>query len=281
MESLGNWLQTARTAKGVSLKEVEEVTRIRVRYLEALEAGEYESMPGGEAQVRGFLRRYASFLGLSADEATTRYMQEVHGEIEAAHLAAPRAAKTSEATTAMSLTAPTGQALWTAFWIAGAVATVVLLALGGWWVATRSGLLSHPTATPIPVATTEMPPTAPPPNTATASQTPQATPTFPVAASGGVTLTLEPLEHVWVRVTADGFTVFEGMIGPDSTQPPWTAEELVVVETGNGAGVIAVVNGQVQGPVGGRGEVCARGWGAEGELEVPPPSIPTPTSEDG
>jgi hypothetical protein len=100
--------------------------------------------------------------------------------------------------------------------------------------------------------------------------TPEATPTFPASADGGVALTLEALEHTWVRVAADGFVTYEGMVTLDNPLS-WTAAEMVVVETGNGAGVIAVVNGQSQGPLCGRGEVCARGWGPQGKIEVPPP----------
>jgi hypothetical protein len=102
----------------------------------------------------------------------------------------------------------------------------------------------------------------------TSVPTPAATPTFPVSTNG-VTMTLEAREHVWVRVTVDGFTAFEGMLSPGAPQT-WVGQEMVIVETGNGAGVVAVVNGQSQGPLCGRGEVCARGWGPEGEIPVSP-----------
>jgi cytoskeleton protein RodZ len=57
-------LRAAREARGLSYQDVEAATRIRARYLEALETGKYDVMPGGEAQVRGFLRRYATFLNI-------------------------------------------------------------------------------------------------------------------------------------------------------------------------------------------------------------------------
>jgi hypothetical protein len=99
-------------------------------------------------------------------------------------------------------------------------------------------------------------------------------------ATGGLTLTLHPLEHVWVRVTADDLIVFEGMLDPESPQT-WGAQEMVIVETGNGAGVVAEVNGQSQGPIGSRGEASARGWAPDGELEVPPPSVLPSELEEG
>lgn len=281
MEDLGNWLRTAREAKGLSLQDVEAVTRIRARYLEALEVENYTAMPGGEAQVRGFLRRYASFLGLSPEEAIARYEQEVpKGREEAAPIVPlpPRPV-------APSPQMPITPSPWHRLQVPGAIAAVVLLVLAGLVLLSRSGLFSPSHATPPsavptdvlqPIAESPVPHLTP----TGVSVPPQVTPVFPVAAGGGITLTLQPLEHVWVRVTVDGFTAFEGMLAPGSPQT-WTAGELVIVETGNGAGVVAVINGQPQGPLCGRGEVCARGWGPAGEVNVPAPSVLPSTPETG
>jgi cytoskeletal protein RodZ len=56
---------------GVSLAEVEVATRIRQKYLSALEADEWHLLPG-EVVGRGFLRNYADYLGLDPDEAIER-----------------------------------------------------------------------------------------------------------------------------------------------------------------------------------------------------------------
>jgi len=263
MKDLGKWLQSAREAKGLSLADVENATRIRVRYLEALEIGNYEIFPGGEPQIRGFLRRYAAFLGLSPEEAIARY-REVHGPV-AEEAAPPAPATLVTPARPMDIT----PSRWRGWQVAAVVGLVVIFLLGGWWLLSPRGLTPSPSPTSPPTATEGLVAVSTRP-TATVPA-PETTPTFPVAPSGGITLTLEPLEHVWVRVTADGFTVFEGMLSPEGPRT-WTGQEMVVVETGNGAGLIAVVNGQVQGPIGGRGEVCARGWGPEGELEIPTPA---------
>ena len=55
METLGVWLRQTREAQGSSLEEVEAETRIRPRFLEALEQGDYGVFPGGTVQIRGFL----------------------------------------------------------------------------------------------------------------------------------------------------------------------------------------------------------------------------------
>jgi hypothetical protein len=106
--------------------------------------------------------------------------------------------------------------------------------------------------------------------TATATPTPPpATPTATSDLQEGVTLTLEATEHVWVRVTKDGQKAYTGLMAPGQVES-WSGEESVTVHTGNGAGLLVTVDGQAQGAMCGRGEVCARAWGPAGELAVPP-----------
>jgi cytoskeletal protein RodZ len=67
MSSIGQQLKQAREARGLIIKQVVQATRIRAHYLEAMEADDFSSMPSA-AQARGFLRSYANFLELNADE---------------------------------------------------------------------------------------------------------------------------------------------------------------------------------------------------------------------
>ncbi len=66
-DTIGQRLKEARLVRHISLQDISEATRIRLRYLEALEADDYSSMPSA-AQARGFLRNYALFLGLDLDQ---------------------------------------------------------------------------------------------------------------------------------------------------------------------------------------------------------------------
>lgn len=276
--SPGSRLRMARQDRGLSLEDVEAATKIRKRYLEAMETGDYSVMPGGESQVRGFLRRYASFLGIPPEEIIALYERETHRETEVpatpAALAAP-VAPPAPRTSASPLSArPSARLGWSGWRIAGLLISLVaflgVIALGIFWFTNRPGRFFSAPPSPSPATHIRTPafpsPIVPVTRTPTVPPTPAATPTFPVSTSG-VTLTLQAREHVWVRVTVDGFTAFEGMLSPDAPQT-WVGEEMVIVETGNGAGVEAIVNGQSQGLLCGRGEVCTRGWGPEGEIEV-------------
>lgn len=63
MRELGQLLRDRRLKLGISLEEVQTKTKIRKRYLQALEDGDWDALPG-EVYARGFVRSYAELLGL-------------------------------------------------------------------------------------------------------------------------------------------------------------------------------------------------------------------------
>src|SRR5690606_53808 len=67
MQTIGQRLKQARESKRLTLEKVFEATRIRVPYLQALEADDHSVMPS-PVQARGYLRNYAEFLGLDFDQ---------------------------------------------------------------------------------------------------------------------------------------------------------------------------------------------------------------------
>jgi cytoskeleton protein RodZ len=77
MFEIGSSLREARTRQGLELPELEARTKIRSKYLRALEDEQFETLPG-HAYVKGFLRAYADSLGLDGglyvDEYNSRYV---------------------------------------------------------------------------------------------------------------------------------------------------------------------------------------------------------------
>jgi len=69
---IGPTLREARNRRKVELSAVEAATKIRVRYLQAIENEEWDALPGG-AYTRGFIRAYASYLGLDGDRLAEDY----------------------------------------------------------------------------------------------------------------------------------------------------------------------------------------------------------------
>ncbi len=183
MGDLGQLLREAREQKGVSLEEVEEATRIRQKFLQALEEGNYGAWPA-ETYIKGFLRTYATYLELDPEEAMALYEgRENEGK---AALSQPGFFQPMD----ISMATPS----WlTPDLVIGALLIVALLAFGSWatWhylpPTIKTQLLSWratATATPSPTATTSVvlpstTPTATPTTmpTATPAETPTATPT--------------------------------------------------------------------------------------------------------
>ena len=63
---VGSKLREARTRRKLSLQQVEEATKIRARYLQAIENEDWEQLPG-ETYARAFVRTYAAFVGLDGE----------------------------------------------------------------------------------------------------------------------------------------------------------------------------------------------------------------------
>ncbi|MTI60650.1 MAG: helix-turn-helix domain-containing protein [Firmicutes bacterium] len=72
--SIGAKLKEAREKQGLSLKDLQEKTKIRSKYLAALENEEYELIPG-EAYVKAFIKGYADYLNLDGAQLVDKYNQ--------------------------------------------------------------------------------------------------------------------------------------------------------------------------------------------------------------
>jgi cytoskeletal protein RodZ len=87
LHKLGEVLRAARESKGVDLPRVERETKIRERYLSALERGEYRELPGS-VYTKGFLRNYGAYLGLDPEYLIDLYRLET-AELRAERPMAP------------------------------------------------------------------------------------------------------------------------------------------------------------------------------------------------
>jgi cytoskeletal protein RodZ len=74
VQTLGEKLSRARKRKGVDLIEAELATKIRAKYLEALENEDFDLLPN-DIYVKGFLSTYSRYLGLDPDKIQGLYAQ--------------------------------------------------------------------------------------------------------------------------------------------------------------------------------------------------------------
>jgi transcriptional regulator with XRE-family HTH domain len=119
---VGAILREARNRRKIDLSEVEEATRIRIRYLQAIENEEWDVLPGG-VYTRGFIRTYASYLGLDGERLADDYRRSLEG---AEGEGGPAAEPTPAAARGPTRT-PRRRAVPPAGWIA--VAAVLLVAV--------------------------------------------------------------------------------------------------------------------------------------------------------
>ncbi len=77
-ESVSDTLIRARQQVGQDLRSIAEVLCIRYSYLDAIERGQYENLPGATYAV-GFVRSYADYLGLDGEQVVERFKSEVEG----------------------------------------------------------------------------------------------------------------------------------------------------------------------------------------------------------
>jgi hypothetical protein len=114
-------LLSARERKGVDLYRAERDTKIRVRYLAALERGDYKDLPG-VVYTKGFLRNYALYLGLDPDDVIRQW----HDERGDAALAPPRI------TVPRPLTTPRQGLTFSPGIVVAALLTVAVVAFGAY-----------------------------------------------------------------------------------------------------------------------------------------------------
>ena len=114
-------LYAARERKGVDLYRAERDTKIRARYLGALERGDYKELPGA-VYTKGFLRNYALYLGLDPDDVLVQWRRERGDGKEAPPvIVAPR-----------PLAAPRQGLTFSPGLVVAALLTVVILAFGAY-----------------------------------------------------------------------------------------------------------------------------------------------------
>src|SRR5678815_5701857 len=80
--TIGEQLRLAREERGIPLREISDETRISIRYLEAIESGDFKRLPGGIFN-RSFVRAYARCIGYDEKEAIEGYARYLRDQGDA------------------------------------------------------------------------------------------------------------------------------------------------------------------------------------------------------
>lgn len=95
MRELGDFLYQERQKKGITLEELEQITKIRSKYLRAIEEGDFEVIPG-EVYLKGFLKSYAEAVGVEGRNVLAWY-EQIKGPDSTPDTFAAESAATTEA----------------------------------------------------------------------------------------------------------------------------------------------------------------------------------------
>ena len=278
MNELGRRLREAREARDLTLAQVEAATRVRQKFISALETGQYADLPPA-IYARGQLRTLAGFLGLDAEEIISLYEQEtpapappVPAQILAEPLVRPRRFDPELIAGIVLIGAVVAALIWVFRAYVQPMVAVVPTP-----TATTVMVVEVPTETPSPTVTeTETPA---PEISATPTRTPSVT-LSPTMTAGGILVTVAISDTSWIRVVVDGEQVFEGAVEAGQTQN-WGAKQALSMRVGNAGGIKVTVNGAEQPPLGGPGVVVDRAWvlspdGSVVSLTPPPIGTLTP-----
>lgn len=225
MGSFGENLRRERELRGITLRDVADATKISIRFLDALEQGRLDVLPGG-LFPRAFVRQYAKFLGLDPDRAVADFLYS-------SGLQDPRPAPTAAASAEPGVP-------WRAL-AAGALALVTVVA----WLASPGG---RPASTAPEVTVTDVAP-APPPTTL-----PPAPAYTPAPEAQGLVLQVSAEADCWVEVRADGEMRLSRELAAGERQTIEARDELVL-SVGNAGGLSFSVNDRPGLPLGKSGEV--------------------------
>lgn len=75
LRTIGNLLKERRHERELSIEEVSKITKIRSKYIQALEEGTYDMFPS-EVYLKGFLKNYSRFLGINPERAHAMFRRE-------------------------------------------------------------------------------------------------------------------------------------------------------------------------------------------------------------
>jgi cytoskeleton protein RodZ len=252
MARLGEMLRAARHDMGVSLAEVEEGTKIRHRFLVALEDEDFTALPE-TIYVTGFLRTYARYLGLDPEQAVILFKEQSGRRDLLGVQSETRLLREANKKSSIS---PAGVSL---LLIVAGLALLLFygyqqyLNLSDGFPVQAGAVLPEATSTPlVAAAATPTVPAVGPPATPTVAPSP--------TTVSGVTIDLKVVkENCWVRAIVDDQMIFQGTLSPGEARN-WKGERSILLRVGNAGAADITYNGIREGIMGPLGAVREKEW---------------------
>jgi cytoskeletal protein RodZ len=296
MAAISETLRQARLRSGVDLNLLAAKTKINPRYLQAIESGEFDKLPGG-VFARMFIKQYADAVGLDG----ASFAEEFQRQTPTFGYAPPDVQKIASTRVNFQPTVPGFSSgahtermtnmLSSLIWVVAAI----LVCAGAYYGLAH--LPSRPQQTAVQTPPKMKPPVPvqqpavqhPPDASASGSPSPVTVPpaTAPAASPAPVPTAAEPIQialnatdEVWVTAIADGKTVISEALKPGTTKVV-SAAKGARLTLGNAGGVDITFNGKKLEPFGPKGQVRTidfTSFGAQVVSRTPPPSSALPVA---
>jgi len=235
METIGKYLKRVRETCGYSLEDVAGITRINLRYLEAIEEDDFAKIPG-ETFSHGFIRSFARCIGISDEEISRKIRETLKTEPQAVNT------QNQDDMAERSVVRKPGKARI----ILPAAAAVILAAL--LIVLFTSGresgtIRNSKELKEVPAESIEVQPQVVAENNQVVQKKVEP-----------VVLKVYARELTWISARIDDKETKEALLQPGDGVM-WNGDEKVVITVGNAGGIDLDVNGKRLDPIGRRGEV--------------------------
>jgi cytoskeletal protein RodZ len=250
LASFGEELRREREIRGISLKEIADATKISRRFLEAIERNDHRTLPA-PVFTRGFVREYARYVGLAAEDMVNRYnfaaarddrIEKPVLPLEKYPNAAPPRDITPKPKPKRGI--PPVYARVDRNVIA---LILIVAALGGvaWWAVQHKRGDTEPAAEVAAVV---------PEATASAAPAPAPSDAAP-ADDSMLRMSVAVSDNAWVTLEADGETVLNAEMMRGDRRDFEARDRFRFRTIGNAAGVTLTLNGVEVPPLGENGEV--------------------------
>jgi cytoskeleton protein RodZ len=257
----GGRLRAAREDRGITLRQIAEMTKISAPALDALEHNDPSRLPGG-IYSRAFVRTFASHVGLDPEQTLQEFQRRFPDH-------APRTNSVAEIEGAMRRPAPHWGRIAGGLAVLAVAAAVGVVALIGWPArpagppetpgsSGASSATSTPAGEPARVTPASASLAAPGEvrtGTAGAATSPAASdPPAQETGTASFRLVIHPRAACWVRLTVDGRVALARLVGPGEREE-FVAENAVLIEVGDAGAFDFTLDGEPGRPLGGAGRV--------------------------
>ncbi|MGE5391320.1 MAG: helix-turn-helix domain-containing protein [Deltaproteobacteria bacterium] len=231
----GEWLQAERERQGFTLEQVEEETKIRRFYLDALEKDNFSVLPP-KVYATGFVKKYGKFLGLDEQLLVEEFQRLAYVNEPEEELDQPIPTRPYE---------QEERRYSPKHIMAGVAFLIVVIWLGSYLVPLITNNIKDTEQKQVPRQTQQQ-------------NNPVKTPTpAPTVKVKSLKLAIDAQEPCWLLVAVDGEKQLEKII-PAGEKLEYEGKEKIYIKAGNAGGLKLTLNGKELKPLGAKGEVTEK-----------------------